>query len=228
MKRIFILSALAIMAFASCKKKLTTVSTLVTVSYPKITITSPKFYSVPVGGVLPDANSVVATAYDSFYHEAISVVVDASTVSSLTAGLYTIKVSAKNQYGYKSYENVYIAVTDVADTVDIGGLYYRNMDTMRPALVTKVARGLYRTTNLGGVDTGTQKTSIFPAYFVMVDNTTVDLGNQALPGTDTTASDVITGSYGALDRTSVPNTYSYAFSDQMGLFGTGLRIFYKN
>lgn len=225
MKRIFILSALAIMAFAACKKKLTTVSTIVTVSYPKITISSPKFYSIPVGGTLPGVGDVVATAYDSFYQQTVDVVVDASKLSSLTPGLYTITVSAKNQYGYKGYENVYVAVTDVPDTVDIGGLYYRNADTLRPAMVTKVGRGLYHTSNLGGVDTGTQKTSIFGAYFVMVDNTTVDLGYQYIGGSDTTAADAITGSYGALDRPA--NKYSYAFSDIMGLFGTGIRNFYK-
>jgi hypothetical protein len=232
MKRILMISALAAMAIAGCKKKENQVSTIVTVSYPTITISTPKFYSIPVGGTIPDPNGIVATAYDSFYHENITTIVkDASKVSTLTPGLYTITVSAKSQYGYIGYDNVYIAVTDVADTVDVSGFYLRSLggaaDPNRPAIVTKVARGLFRTSNLGGVDTTGLPTSLIPAYFVVTSATAVDLGNQAIPNTKTTGADVITGSYGALDLVTIPNSYSYAFSDQQGVFGTSVRTFVK-
>jgi hypothetical protein len=231
MKRIFILSALAIMAFAACKKKTTQVSTLVTVSYPKVTISSPQFFSIPVGGVLPDANAIVATAYDSFYQQPISVVVDASKVSSLTPGLYTITVSAKNQYGYIGYSDVYVAVTDVSDTVNISGLYFANVgagaDSLRPARVTKVARGLYQTTNLGGIDTSGQPSAVVPAYFVMVNDTAISLGMQVIPNTNTTAANFITGTSGSLNLVTIPNSYTYSFSDMLGMFGTVTRTFVK-
>ncbi|MES2701001.1 MAG: hypothetical protein V4649_00085 [Bacteroidota bacterium] len=227
MKRVLIFSALVAIAFASCKKKVSQVSTIVTASYPTITISTPQFISIPVGGALPDANAIVATAYDSFYHESLGVVVDASKLSNLNAGLYTVTISAKNKYGYIGYENVYVAVTDVHDTVDVSGLYYRDEDPKRPAFVTKVARGLFHTTNLGGVDTTGQPATILHGYFAVLDNTTIDLGMQSIPGSTFTAANVITGTYGALDLVSIPKSYSYAFSDQMGLFGTGIRSFYK-
>jgi hypothetical protein len=228
MKRILMISALAAMTIAGCKKKENQVSTIVTVSYPTITISSPKFYSIPVGGTIPDPNGIVATAYDSFYHENITTIVkDASKVSTLTPGLYTIIVSAKNQYGYIGYDNVYIAVTDVSDTVDISGTYLRPGPGARVSVVTKVIRGLFRTSNLGGVDTTGAPTTVIPAYFAVTSDTTVDLGNQAIPNTKTTAADIVTGTSGTLDRVNVPNSYSYSFTDMLGVFGTSVRPFVK-
>ena len=227
MKRILIVSALIAVAFASCKKKVSQVSTIVTASYPTVTISSARFISIPVGGVLPDVNAVIATAYDSFYNESVPVVIDGSNLSNLAPGLYTISVSARNKYGYKGYSNVYVAVTDVHDTVDISGTYWRNDDTLRAATVTRVSRGLYHTSNLGGVDTSGQPATVIPGYFVMIDDNTIDLGTQNIPGNTYTAGNVITGTYGALDLVSVPNAYSYAFGDQNGIFGTGVRTFYK-
>src|SRR5579871_6625009 len=173
MKRILMLSVFAAMAFASCKKNENTVSRLVTVSYPTVIIRSPQYYSFPVGGgPLPTAapnavNSVIASAYDSFYHETLQPVIDASHVSNLVPGLYVVTVSAKNSNGFTGYNYVYVAITNVPDTMDISGLYLRELggaaSTSNPTVITKKATGLYVTSNVGGVDTGTQKSSIMSA-----------------------------------------------------------------
>ena len=189
MRKIILLSVLAAMAYAGCKKKENTVSKLVTVSYPTITVTSPKYYSFPVGGgplptSAPNAvNSILATAYDSFYHEKITPVIDVSHLSNLVPGLYIATLSAKNSYGFIGYAYVYVAITNVSDTMDISGSYYRvvfagDTSARNPTTVTKLATGLYSTSNVGGVDTGTQKASVIPAYFAVINSVTIDFGTQ--------------------------------------------------
>lgn len=199
MKKILLLSVVAVLAYAGCKKKENTVSTLVTVSYPTITIQTPKYYSFPVGGgplptSTPNAvNSIIATAYDSFYHQKITPVIDVSHLSNLAPGLYVATLSAKNSYGFIGYAYVYVAITSVPDTMDISGTYWGVVapaDTSKrnATIVSKVATGLYTTSNVAGVDTGTAKTSVIPAVFAVTSSTTIDFGSQPTSAGTLTAS----------------------------------------
>jgi len=225
MKRILMLSVFAAIAFAGCKKTENTVSKLVTVSYPTVKITSTQYFSFPVGGgPLPNANTITATAYDSFYHESMIPVVDASHLSNLVPGLYIATVSAKNSNGFIGYAYVYVAITSVPDSVDISGLYHRVVspgDTSpgNPAFITKLATGLYRTSNVGGVDTGTQKSSIVSAVFATPDLYTLDFGTQP------TSVGVLTASNQILTRGPVDTTISYALN--LTGFGGQQRTFVK-
>lgn len=160
------LSVFAAITFAACKKKEDTVSKLITVSYPTIKFTSPQFYSFPVGGgPMPNANTIIATAYDSFYKESIKPVIDASKLSSLVPGLYYATVSAKNSQGFIGYAYVYVAITDINDTVNLAGRYARpGYDTVT---VTRMARGLYQTSDVAGYpNVSAYAPYTVPGYFV--------------------------------------------------------------
>jgi hypothetical protein len=184
MKRILMLSVVAAIAFAGCKKKENTVSRLVNVSYPTVKITSGQYFSFKTGGgPLPNINTIHATAYDSFYHETLTPVVDASLLSNVAPGLYIATVSAKNSNGFTGYAYVYVAITDAPDTMDISGLYWLkvngNASSKNPALVTKKAAGLYLTSNVAGVDTSDHTMPVIPAVFVVNGNlATLDFGSQ--------------------------------------------------
>lgn len=225
MKKLLILSILAVGVIAGCKKKDSLVSQVVTVSYPTVTITSGQYFSFPVGGgPLPSANSITATAYDSFYRQSLPVVVDASTLTNLSPGLYIATVSAKNKYGFVGYNYVYVAITNVSDTMDLSGLYWRagvpgGNDSANPANVYKLARGLYMTDNVGGVDTGTQKASVIPAVFAVTSLSTLDFGTQM------TKEGILTASPASLNMIVADTTLDYAIN--LSGFGSQLRTFVK-
>jgi hypothetical protein len=221
MKKILLLSAFAGIAFFGCKKKEDTVSKLVTVSHPTVIITSAQFYSFPVGGgPLPNANSITATAYDSFYHERITPVVDASHLTSLVPGLYYATISAKNSYGFIGYAYVYVAITNITDSINLGGQYIRlsNNDTVH---VTKMARGLYRTDNVGGDrETGVSDTAVVPGYFVQQDYGVLDMPTQPSPqGT-------FSGTGGVIGMVIADTTFQYVITGNTN-FGSSVRVFKK-
>ena len=224
MRKIFLISVLAVLAVTGCKKKHTDISQLVSVSYPTVKITSGQYFSFPVnGGPLPSANTIKATAYDSFYRESLPVVVDATSLTSIAPGLYTATVSAKNKYGYIGYAYVYVAITNVKDSMDISGNYLRSLGapvSTRPAKVKKVARGLYTTSNLGGVDINTQSSSILNAVFAVTSDTTIDFGMQNTPmGAFSTTGNMLSLAPG-------DTTLQYAIQNNSN-FSTTLRTFVK-
>ncbi len=222
MKKILMLSVLAAMAYAGCKRKEDVVSRPISVSYPTIKITNGQFYSFPVGGgPMPNANTIMATAYDSFYHESIKPVVDASHLSNLKPGLYVATVSAKNSYGFVGYTYVYVAITDVNDTVNLAGQYVRasNDDTVN---VTRMARGLYRTDNVGGVKYSADNAKfIVPGYFVQ-DGDLITLHMNDQPS----AIGNFSGTAGAISMSPGDTTYEYQIVGNSN-FGPSLRTFKK-
>jgi len=217
MKKIFLLSIIAGISFAGCKKTMTTVSEAHHVSYPTILISSDLYYSIPVGGTPP---TVTATAYDSFYKEVDAVVIDQSLLDNTKPGMYAITLSAKNKYGMTAYASVYVGVTDIDPALDLSGSYIRLSTPGRVANVTKLGTGLFATDNVGGVDitdptTGTQ----ISAVFVVTSETTLDFGTQLTSGGP------LTGSQQTLTLTPGDTTLNYAL-DLSG-FGTQVRTFVK-
>ncbi|NCX96297.1 MAG: hypothetical protein EBX41_07780 [Chitinophagia bacterium] len=178
MKKLIIASAALLLLYAACKKKDDNVSILATVSYPIITFSGSQYYTIPVGGSLPD---ISATAYDTFYKQTCEVVIDKSTLDNTKPGLNIVYASAKNAYGMKSTKAVYVAVTNISPLSNLAGQYYRlsNNDTVN---VTKLSTGLYRTDNVGGVLYSTSNAQfIIPAYFIQIDDSTIDLPMQETP-----------------------------------------------
>ena len=219
MRKLLILSVLAVIAFAACKKKETPVSTLYTYSPPVITIAGAQYYSIPVGGVLPN---IAATAYDTFYHESYQVLLDQSTLDNTTPGLYVVTASARNKYGMLGTKSVYVAVTDIDPTIDLTGKYVRtsNNDTVN---VTKLATGLYRTDNVGGVDSVANPNNapaVLPAFFVQT-----SLADIILP-VQPSAQGTLQGSTGTINM-APPVTFSYIIVSPSTVFGQSLRTFVK-
>ena len=214
MKKIIILSFAAVIAIAGCKKQHTTISNVVTASYPKVTITGSPYVSIPVGGTFVPPN---ATAYDSFYRETESVVKNLGSLDNTTPGLYVIAYTAKNKYGFEGSSYVYVAVTNVSDILDLTGLYYRGSN---PAYITKVGTGLFITSNVGGDDSVTQASSIIPAVFAVTSNASFDFGTQQ------TSAGTLTASQEILSMVPGDTTLSYAIN--LSGFGTQVRSFTKH
>jgi hypothetical protein len=217
MRKILALSLIAAVTFAACKKKVNNVSTVVHASYPTITISGSQFVSIPVGGAFtPPA----ATAFDSYYHENPTVVKDLGTLDNTTPGLYTVVYSAKNHYGFVGTANVYVAVTNISDSLDLSGWYLRLADPNRVAFVTKVGRGLFRTSNVGGVDTGDISTGpIVSAVFAVTSPTTLTFGSQL------TSDGPLSSSLESLSLAPADTTLNYAITEAS--FGPQVRTFKK-
>lgn len=219
MKKILMLSVFAAMAFSACKKKEAPVSSLYTYSVPTITIEGAQYYSITVGGALP---TVTATAYDSFYHEPYQVLLDQSKVDNTTPGLYAITATSRNKYGMQGIKSVYVAVTDIDDAVDITGWYVRLANPNRAAHVTKVARGMFMTDNVGGVDTSDASTGAsVPAIFAITSPTTIDFGTQV-----TSDGATLSAEDGTIDMTTPATTFSYILHLD-GFSATAVRTFVK-
>ena len=213
MKKILILSVLSALVFVGCKKKDKISSQTVTASFPTVTISGSPYYSIPVGGALP---TITATAYDSFYQENDATLIDLSTLNNNVPGLYAVTVSAKNRYGFIGYASAYIAVTNIPSTLDLSGFYLRGAN---PAFVTKLATGLFMTSNVGGDDTATQASSVIPAVFAVTSDSTIDFGSQL------TSAGTLTASQETLSLAVGDTTLNYALS--LTGFGTQVRTFVK-
>jgi len=214
MKRIIIFSALVLFVVAGCRKKQNDVSTEVTVSYPTISFAGGNVYfSIPLNGGLPN---VSATAYDSFYKERDSVILDQSSLDNTQTGLYIVTASAKNKYGMTSYSSVYVAVTNINPVINLAGPYVRvsNNDTVH---VSKLATGLYMTDNVAGTPNVAAQV---PAFFVQTDDTTIILPLQQTPLGS------LYGASMACHMSPLDTTYQYSIQGNPS-FGTSVRTFLK-
>lgn len=219
MRKLLILSFFAAIAYAGCKKKEDINSIVVTKSVPTVTVTGSRYVSIPVGGSFTPPN---ATAYDSFYKEKLSVVKDLGTLNNTVPGLYVVAYTAKNKYGYVGLTNVYVAVTDISDSLDLSGFYFRLGNANRVAFVTKLSRGMFMTSNVGGVDTGDATTGpIVPAVFVVTKPDKFTFGSQVTPdGPLTSNSELLT-------MTVTPPDTTLAYAIKEASFGTQVRTFVK-
>jgi len=143
-KIILIVSCIALIV--SCRKRDDNYSTVEVYSTPTITLSGQQYYSINIGDPAP---VITATAYDSFYNEFCEVSYDASGIDNTTPGIYSVPMTARNHFKMEGRASVVVAVTNIADSIDLSGEYLRAA-TGGTANVTKVARGLYETDNVGG------------------------------------------------------------------------------
>jgi hypothetical protein len=176
--KIALIIVVAIFATVSCKKKTAEdVSEIVDVSYPEVTITGPQFVSIPIGGTFSDQGSSgkdAATGELSLQPMSVTNNIDATT-----PGFYTVAYTYKNKYGYITVGTRFVLVTDISPTQDISGVYLRG--SSGTANVTKIATGLYKTDNVGGVPLPASEDFRGTAYFGFTDSTTVELPVQNSP-----------------------------------------------
>ena len=214
MKKLIVLSIFAGLAIAGCKKNDAVPTTGVfTVSYPTITVVGNPYYSIKVNDPLP---TITATAYDSFYQVSTPVILNTSSLDNTKPGLYTVDMTSKNKYGMTSYASVFVAVTNVSDSLDISGSYLRGTN---PATVTKLARGMFLTSNVGGDNLVTQASSVIPAVFAVTSDSTLDFGTQL------TSAGTLTVNSATLSLIPADTTMSYSVI--LTGFGTQIRTFVK-
>jgi hypothetical protein len=216
MKKILLFTVLLTMVIASCKKKVNNPSITVTASFPTITFTPTMYFSIPVGGALP---SNIATAYDSFYKQTLSVILIDSGVHNLVPGLYTGVATAKSQYGYVTNATYYVAVTNISGTENLSGNWYQIPPLpgdSTATMVAQLANGFYSTSNVTGVNTVTDPADVTPAIFAVINDTTIQFG-PSVAGTITSPTGTLNTTMHVLGDTSM--TYATA---------AGTLTFYKN
>jgi len=174
MKKLFIFSAFAALAFAGCKKKEATISTLHNYSVPTILLPEGHYYSIPVGGVLSITD---ATAYDSFYNEVCTVVYDLSSLDNTIPGAYEVLAQAKNKYGMLATKKIYVAVTDIPETLILSGKYLR-VATDDTVTVSMLANGFYQTSDVAANGAG-DTTHVISGYFVQTSDVALSMPKQA-------------------------------------------------
>jgi hypothetical protein len=211
MKKILIMMSCVALGTVACKKKYDDVSKVVNVSYPTISFTGSKFYSVNVGAASP---TIQATAYDSVLNESYTVDYDPSVIDVNTPGLYVVPMNARNKNGYVGSDVVYVAVTNIAPAIDLSGTYKRTSNN-EPVHITEVANGLYETDDVGGA-----ATLEVTAYFAQLNDSTLTLPEQPTEvGTLYAVNAKVTGS-------GAPGT-AITWAVRNGFFGTAQRTFVK-
>ncbi len=214
MKKLLVLSVCAAFAITGCKKKEATISTLHNYSAPTIILPDGVYYSIPVGGLLPD---IMATAYDSFYNEDATVILDQSKLDNTVPGAYTVTATAKNKYGMASSRTIYVAVTDVPALPNLAGKYLR-IETDDTVTLTRLANGFYRTSDVGAngiLDT----TYVVPAYFVQTSDVALSMPVQSSAFGD------LYGTDGFINMSGTDTTYEYVVRNNA--FAPVVRIFKK-
>lgn len=215
MKKLLIATlAIALTGSIACKKKITDrVSKIVTASYPIITIKGDQFISMPVGGSFVDLG---ATAEDTVLNEKLDPIEITNDIDASTPGFYTVQYTFKNSNGYFSTGTRFVLVTDVDATLDYSGEYFRTSNNA-PMNVSKVAAGLYKTDNVGGV--ALPSSFAITAYFGQIDDSTL-----VVPAQPTTAGELYcVNSF--IYPTATDTTITWAVRNAS--FGTAQRTFVK-
>jgi hypothetical protein len=227
MKKIIILTLLAGVTFIGCKKDEDFPSEIRGVSSPTITFTGGRYYSINIGGSLP---TVAATAYDSFLNESYPVSIEGTdALDNTTPGLYIISARSTNRNTYSRTENVYVAVTNIPENVNLSGNYKRvDVSTGEVSVVTKLARGLYSLDNIAGASRATRPDLLFPVLFVHADDTTLLIPPQEEPVGIVRVKDEYDRPNRAIIRRLPGDTsYKYAITAPTSYFGGALRTFKK-
>ncbi|MBL7764779.1 MAG: DUF5011 domain-containing protein [Chitinophagaceae bacterium] len=179
MKRIIIilLAAIPALTYTSCKLKYTTdniTEKIVEPHYPTITLKGDQFISIPVSatGTYTDAGAQGLDDNDGKIYDLIP---ESAEVDLTTAGFYTVIYSFKNTDGYGSTATRFILVTGVDSATDYTGEYRRTSNNS-PMNVEKVATGLYKTDNVGGVLL--PSAFALTAYFGLIDDSTIVVPEQ--------------------------------------------------
>jgi hypothetical protein len=205
---------------ASCRKETTAdVSKVVTVSYPKITLKGDPVISIQPGGSVTDPG---ASVFDDVNNSTTDISATSESIAAIdvnTPGLYVLVYKAVNANGFESTATRPVAVTSIDDTKDLSGTYHR-VPNNAPAVWTKLARGVYLNSNVGGVNPPSSP-AVLPVYAVQLTDSTFDIPNQPVPN-----------GYGELDVineklmiTATDTTYTYIVLNPG--FGTATRTFTK-
>jgi hypothetical protein len=220
MKKSIIFLAIIASAFVGCKKDPDTVSRVVTVSYPTITLNGDAIISQPIGtGTYVDAG---ATGTDDLTGATTTLSPVSNDVDLTQAGFYTVVYTTTNANGYITTATRFVLVTGVPSTDDWSGLWQRNADPTRPANLSKVGTGLYIIDNVGGVILPDQAPAL-AAYIGFVNDSTVEIPSQVSP---TDGATVVAATEGVFYITATDTVMAWRMT--AGPFATtNTRTFYK-
>ncbi|MEP6948433.1 MAG: DUF5011 domain-containing protein [Ginsengibacter sp.] len=141
--------------------------------YPTFTLTGSDIVSLVQGSAFTDPG-IKASAGGADIP-----VITTGTIDINTVGLYTLTYTATNVDGFSATASRTVVVIPSAEVpgVDLSGEYMTTGGTPN-ATITKVAPGVYFTTNCWG----NGSTAIIPAYFISADGATAIVPLQTIPG----------------------------------------------
>jgi hypothetical protein len=212
----------ALLLSTSCRKETTgKVSKVVDVTYPKITLKGDEVISINTGGTFVDPGATVTDSTDQGV-KSFDITADPEGLKNIdvnTPGLYVLVYKAVNTYGFESIATRPLAVTNIDASRDLSGTYARNTNGAI-AVWTKLARGVYRNSNVGGVNPPTSP-AVLPVYVVQLTDSTFDVPLQPVPN-----------GYGELEAVEeklmiTPTDTSYSYRVVNPGFGTAVRTFEK-
>jgi len=214
MKKISIILIVFTTIIAGCDKDPDPVSTVVTVTYPGITLNGEKFIHLPVNGTYVEEGAVLT---DDITGAQSNITATSSDLDVTTEGMYKVSYVAANSNGFKTEEIRTILVLDYTPppgldpNYDISGQYVRTSNGVEVTLA-KVNNGLYIIDRVGG-------STAVPAYILTPDETSIDVPAQT--SFDGFPLDVINETF----TSGPPIVFSYRISAEN--FGTGVRTFEK-
>lgn len=170
MRKSIIIILMAVASFSACKKDPAVVSTVVTVSYPTVTLNGADFIHIPVGGTFVDQG---ATLIDDITGASSQVSATESELDVTTPGLYAVKYIAANANGFRTQATRGVLVLDYTPPVGLDPAFDISGDYLRAAtgVVAKLIRmdnGLYIFDHVGG-------STAVPVYMLTPDTTSIDV-----------------------------------------------------
>lgn len=212
-KIIYILLAFTTI-ITGCDKDPDPVSTVVTVTYPGITLNGPAFLHLQVGGTYTEEGAVLT---DDITGAQSNITATSSDLDVTTEGMYKVSYVAANSNGFKTEVIRTILVLNYTPPPGLDPNYDISGDYLRAAtgvtcVVAKVNNGLYIIDRVGG-------STAVPAYIITPDTMSIDVPPQT--SFDGFPLDVINESF----TSGPPISFSYRISAEN--FGTGLRTFVK-
>lgn len=210
MKKILSLSIIAALSisFTACKKNYDTVSVVKTI--PTIAINGDRFITINVGGTFTDQGATFV-GEDG---QSSNITADSNSVNTAVPGLYIVNYSRTTESTFEAADARYVAVTNISNALNLSGEYLRAA-TGAQVIVTRMSRGLYRTSDFGGAPT-----LRVVAYFAQINDTTI-----VAPPQPTANVGTIAGTNGRVRINGSDTSYSYAVVNPS--FGTAVRTFVK-
>jgi hypothetical protein len=167
------LSALFVcLAMLGCKKDETDNLSRIK-NYPAITLNGPSLTSINVNEAYTDPGAAAILDGNTITTQVIG------SVDNTTPGFYTINYRGANTEGDTVQATRVVAVVDPAvNNIDQSGTFVRSSNGAI-STVTKIGKGLYRASNLGGVLP--PSSAIQPAYFAQLTPTEIEFPTQSAP-----------------------------------------------
>jgi hypothetical protein len=208
------LSALFVcLAVIGCKKDETDNLSRIK-NYPAITLNGPSLTSINVNEAYTDPGAAAILDGNTITTQVIG------SVDNTTPGFYTINYRGANTEGDTVQATRVVAVVDPAvNNLDQSGTFARSSNGA-VSTVTKIGKGLYRVSNLGGVLP--PSSAIQPAYFAQLTPTEIEFPTQDAPSIGEVS---FAGTAAAFDASGIITRFSYAVINPG--FGAANRIFVR-